>query len=56
MISNLRYQLQTMQLENRLPEILEEAARAYVAILATRSSSSHLRWKRRSGIADDDVL
>lgn len=27
MISNLRYQLQTMQLENRLPEILEEAAR-----------------------------
>ena len=27
MISNLRYQLQTMQLEHRLPEILEEAAR-----------------------------
>jgi len=27
MISNLRYQLQTMKLEHRLPEILEEAAR-----------------------------
>lgn len=27
MISNLRYQLQTMQLEHRLPEILEEATR-----------------------------
>jgi pyruvate/oxaloacetate carboxyltransferase len=27
MISNLRYQLQTMHLEHRLPEILEEAAR-----------------------------
>ena len=27
MISNLRYQLQTMQLSHRLPEILEEAAR-----------------------------
>jgi len=27
MISNLRYQLQTMQLEHRLPEILEEVAR-----------------------------
>ncbi len=27
MISNLRYQLQTMQLEHRLPEIMEEAAR-----------------------------
>src|SRR6185312_12922861 len=27
MISNLRYQLQTMRIEHRLPEILEEAAR-----------------------------
>ena len=27
MISNLRYQLQTMKIEHRLPEILEEAAR-----------------------------
>jgi len=27
MISNLRYQLQTMRLEHRMPEILEEAAR-----------------------------